>query len=284
MLVPCLISLFMLAALQLFLTRTFTGRAIMAVAQDQLALQLMAADPIRIETLDAHAVDRYLRLAPMLGLDNGPADFSCPIAPAAEARVKQLLAAHRINAGTPLLVIAPGTIWETKHWTTAGFAEVARHFRSKGFAVVLIGSARERGVCEEVATAAPGTVDLAGETSLGELAALIRLSTVCLTNDSGPMHLAVALDRPVVSIFGPTDQIWIGPYHRPDAVLSANLSCSPCYLRKLSRCPHDHACMQAISADQVIARIETEVARARPQAAGILGALPLRVGGRVGER
>jgi ADP-heptose:LPS heptosyltransferase len=153
--------------------------------------------------------------------------------------------------------MAPGTIWETKHWGTDKFAEVARHFLAKGFAVILIGSPRERMVCEDVADSARGAVDLAGMTTLSELAALIRRSTLNITNDSGPMHLAVALNRPVVSIFGPTDPIWIGPYRRPDAVLHAELPCSPCYLRRLKECSHGHACMHAVSPLAVIARAET---------------------------
>jgi ADP-heptose:LPS heptosyltransferase len=60
-----------------------------------------------------------------------------------------------------------------------------------------------------------------------------------------------------VSVFGPTDPIWIGPYHRTDAVLQANLTCSPCYLRQLSRCGHGHACMQNIPAHAVIERAES---------------------------
>ncbi len=213
---------------------------------------------IPLPTLDVHAVDRYLSIGPMLGLDAGPPDFSFPIPPAAVSRVDALLRQHGIgeSAGS-LMAIAPGTVWETKHWRSEGFAEVARAFRQKGFDVVLIGSARERSACEEVAALAPGAVNLAGETTLGELAALIRRATICLTNDSGPMHLAVALERPVVSIFGPTDPVWVGPYRRADAVVQAGLSCAPCYLRRLSRCPHDHACMREVSAQTVIERIAT---------------------------
>jgi ADP-heptose:LPS heptosyltransferase len=111
-----------------------------------------------------------------------------------------------------------------------------------------------------VAEAAPGAVNLAGLTTLSELAAIVRRATICITNDSGPMHLAVALDRPVVSIFGPTDSLWIGPYLRPGAVLSASVACSPCYLRELSRCPYQHACMRSISAEAVIDRIEAVLA------------------------
>jgi 3-deoxy-D-manno-octulosonic-acid transferase/heptosyltransferase-1 len=210
---------------------------------------------IKVLTLDLHAVDRYLNVGPILGLEDGAADFSFPIPSAASARIDQLLRGHAI-ADAQLLTLAPGTVWETKHWGSGKFAEVARHFMQKGFAVTLIGSRRERAVCDEVARLAPGAVNFAGETSLSELAALIRRSTICVTNDSGPMHLAVALGRPVVSIFGPTDSIWIGPYRRKNAVLQANLPCSPCYLRQLSRCPHAHACMHDVSARAVIERME----------------------------
>jgi ADP-heptose:LPS heptosyltransferase len=71
------------------------------------------------------------------------------------------------------------------------------------------------------------------------------------------MHLAVALGRPVVSIFGPTDPVWAGPYRRDGAVLRAELECSPCYLRQLSRCPNNHDCMKNVSAAAVIERTES---------------------------
>jgi heptosyltransferase I len=210
---------------------------------------------IPVPTLDIHAVDRYLSVGPILGLEAGPPDFSFPIPQAASASVDALLH-ERGLAGAPLLTMAPGTIWETKHWGSAKYAYVARHFLRKGFAVALMGSRRERVVCEEVARLAPGSVDIAGETTLTELAALIRRSTISVTNDSGPMHLAVALDRPVVSVFGPTDPVWIGPYGRAGAVLQAGVPCSPCLLRQLSRCRYGHVCMENVSAGAVIERME----------------------------
>jgi heptosyltransferase-1 len=210
---------------------------------------------IPVPTLDLHAVDRYLNVGPILGLDREPADFSFPIPQSAASRVETLLAQHGVNRAD-IVIMAPGTIWETKHWGNDKFAKVAGHFLSKGFAVILIGSQRERVVCEEVAALAPGAIDLAGMTALSELAALIRRSAISITNDSGPMHLAVALDRPVVSVFGPTDPVWIGPYRRGNAVLQADLECSPCYLRKLKHCHHDHACMRGVSAPAVIERAE----------------------------
>jgi heptosyltransferase I len=211
--------------------------------------------PIPVPTLDVHAVDRYLNVGPLLGLDQDPADFSFAVPQQASDRIDALLRRQEVGR-KKLVVMAPGTLWETKQWRSDAFAEVARHFLHEGFAMVLIGSRRERQVCDTVAAAAPGAVNLAGETTLSELAALIGRATICLTNDSGPMHLAVALGRPVVSVFGSTDPIWIGPYRRDGAVLRAELPCSPCYLRKLSRCPHGHACMQQVSAASVIERAE----------------------------
>jgi lipopolysaccharide heptosyltransferase I len=219
---------------------------------------------IPVPTLDLHAVDRYLNVGPILGLDKEPADFSFPIPQSALSRADALLAEHGAEHAD-IAIMAPGTIWETKHWGTNKFAKVAAHFMSRGFAVVLIGSQHERAVCEEVAGLAPGAVDLAGMTTLSELAALISRSAICVTNDSGPMHLAVALDRPVTSIFGPTDPIWIGPYGRTTAVLQAGLECSPCYLRKLKHCRHDHACMRSVSPLAVIERAETALRGGEPR-------------------
>ena len=70
------------------------------------------------------------------------------------------------------------------------------------------------------------------------------------------MHLAVALGRPVVGIFGPTDPLWAGPYRQPESVVRTELPCAPCYLRRLRQCPNDHLCMESILADAVIERVE----------------------------
>jgi heptosyltransferase I len=210
---------------------------------------------IPLPSLEVHAVDRYLAVGPMLGLDDGIADFSFPIPREAADRIDALLHYYGI-ANAKLVALAPGTVWETKQWRREGFAAVARHFLQEGLAVTLIGSARERALCDEVVALAPGAINLAGETTLPELAALIRRSALAVTNDSGPMHLAVALGRPVVSIFGPTYPVWVGPYRRADVALRADIPCSPCYLRQLSRCMYGHDCMREVTAEAVIERAE----------------------------
>jgi lipopolysaccharide heptosyltransferase I len=220
---------------------------------------------IPIPRLDVHAIDRYLWLAPLLGLDDGPPDMTVPVPAEAEARVDTLL--RREAVGRPLAVLVPGTVWPTKHWHIDGFAEVARYLTRTGRGVVLAGSGGERGRCREVAAGCPGFLDLCGRTALSDLAALIRRAEVCVTNDSGSMHLAVALGRPVVSVFGPTDPVWIGPYRRPHAVVRADVPCSPCYLRKLSHCPHGHRCMREVTGAMVCAAVERALAEGAARSA-----------------
>jgi lipopolysaccharide heptosyltransferase I len=214
---------------------------------------------IPIPTLDVHAIDRYLWSGRLLGLDGGPPDLRVYWPAAADARAEALLASCGLR-GRPFAVVVPTTIWRTKHWHVDGFAGVARHLLRRGLGVVVAGSPKERARCGEVATACPGACDLSGQTTLAEFAALLSRSGVSVTNDSGSMHLAVALGRPVVSVFGPTDPLRIGPYGRPQAVVWAGVPCAPCYFKSLSQCPHDHACMRQVTAAMVIERLEAVLA------------------------
>ena len=213
---------------------------------------------IPIPTLDVHAIDRYLWVGELLGFDDSPADSTVYLPPETASRVDALLS----RKGVPrkkLAVLVPGTIWETKHWLPERFAEVGRYLLASGFAVVIAGTPRDRVRCQGIAALAPGACDLSGETTPADLGGIIQRAQICITNDSGSMHLATALDRPVVSIFGPTNPIHIGPYRHPESVVRVDLPCSPCNFRKLSQCPHEHACMQQVTAAMVIERIEKKL-------------------------
>ncbi|HEX5444190.1 MAG TPA: lipopolysaccharide heptosyltransferase II [Pirellulales bacterium] len=210
---------------------------------------------IALPTREVHAADRYLWLGRVLGFDAARPDFTIHLPPSAAASTGALLVRHGL-ADRPLAVLVPGTVWETKHWRVEGFADVANHLMRRGFGVALAGVAKDRPRCRQVGLLAPGARDLSGRTSLGEMMALIRRAALCVTNDSGSMHLAVALNRPVVSIFGPTNPVLTGPYGRPHAVVRADVPCSPCYLRKMARCTHQHVCMREVNAAMVIERIE----------------------------
>ncbi len=217
---------------------------------------------IQLPTLAIHAIDRYLLVGELLGFERQAPDFSIPIRAEAEQRVDALLREHVGETTKPPIVLAPGSLWETKRWLPEGFAAVARHFLSQSYPVLIDGAPNQAEECRRIAALAPGAAVLAGQTFLPELTALIRRSAIAVTNDSGPLHLATALGRPVVAIFGPTNPVWFGPYKRPDAVVRAGVACSPCNLRDLALCPHDHACMRGITPERVIAAIEAQLALA----------------------
>jgi lipopolysaccharide heptosyltransferase I len=229
---------------------------------------------IPIPTLDVHAIDRYLWVAPLLGLDDNPPDLTIHLSPEASDRVNRLLEEHDVPASKPLVVLVPGTIWETKHWTIEGFAGVARQFLQDGFAVALAGTVRDQQRCRQIAAAAPGTCDLSGKTTPADLAALIRRAEVAVTNDSGSMHVAASLGKPMVSVFGPTNPVHIGPYERPESVVRVDLPCSPCNYRRLSQCPFDHACMKQVTSAMVVERVRKILSTAKSHPAGVAAVAP----------
>jgi ADP-heptose:LPS heptosyltransferase len=88
------------------------------------------------------------------------------------------------------------------------------------------------------------------------MVALIESAALVIGNESGPIHVAAALHRPLVTIIGPTSAVRTGPYNRPDHVARRELDCAPCYLKKLSQCPHHHTCLADLSAETVLAVCE----------------------------
>jgi len=229
---------------------------------------------IPIPTLDVHAIDRYLWVAPLLGLDDNPPDLTIHLSPQATSKVNRLLKEQGVPVSKPLVVLVPGTIWETKHWTIEGFAGVARQFLQDGFAVALAGTMRDQQRCRQIAAAAPGTCDLSGKTTPADLAALIRRAEVAVTNDSGSMHVAASLGKPMVSVFGPTNPVHIGPYERPESVVRVDLPCSPCNYRRLSQCPFDHACMKQVTSAMVVERVRKILSTAKSQPASVAAVAP----------
>ena len=131
--------------------------------------------------------------------------------------------------------------------------------RDGGLTCVLVGASHDRPAARAIEswlrTHAPDAsgrvIDLAGRTSLGALVGVTSQCDAFLSNDSGAMHLAAALGRPVVAMFGPTDERATGPIGLHD-VLTASVFCRPCHLRD---CPIDHRCMKRITVDQVFAAV-----------------------------
>lgn len=206
-------------------------------------------DRVRVADPEMHAVDRYLLVAEHLGLAiERPVRFNVAVPEGARARMKEALAA--VNAeGRPVAALIPGSQWPSKRWPAELFAELAGRLEERGFAPVFLGSPddvplveRIRGMRHEPAAS------LAGKTTIPELTAALAESAVVVANDSGPMHLAVALGRPVVALYGPTSPGRTGPYGGRATVLQSARPCAPCYDAECE----DVECMREITVERVL--------------------------------
>lgn len=149
----------------------------------------------------------------------------------------------------PVLAIAPGASYgEAKRWPTDSYAQLAATACAAGWSVWLIGGSEEVELARRIKSAAPDAWALAGSTTLLEAIDLISASTVLVSNDSGLMHIAAAVDVPVVAIFGSSSPSYTPPLGKSE-ILYLNLDCSPCFKRE---CPLGHLnCLTKISVSQV---------------------------------
>jgi len=246
-----------------FLSLASGARVLMGFAKAREFGWLFYSHPIRVPGGDLHAVDRYYLFARPLGFAGVPIRFELPIDPGARAAVKRMLVEGGIGPGGRYALLGAGTRWETKRWPTESFAELARTIRQRfDLSVVLAGASDEVEVAGRVAAqAGPGAINLAGRTSVPQMAALVAGAAVVVMNDTGPMHLAVALDRPLIALFGPTNPLRTGPYRQADSVCRLDLPCSPCYLKRLADCPYAHRCLRELSPAAVADRVAAVLAR-----------------------
>jgi lipopolysaccharide heptosyltransferase II len=210
-----------------------------------------------------HAVDKNLAVARTLGLPVDPPQFPLALRAAELTAARQRLTGL---AGRPLprfIAVVPGARWPTKQWSIQGHAAVLDQLAREGHPpAVLLGGPEDRALADAICAAcATAPLDLVGRTSLRELCAILALADLVLCQDSGPMHIAAALSRPLVAIFGPTDPQRTGPYSAAAQVVRLRLPCMPCYAR---RCPlGHHACLAELEPAAVVAAISATLRRGR---------------------
>jgi heptosyltransferase II len=152
-----------------------------------------------------------------------------------------------------------GASWPTKRWTPSGFAAVADALVQDGFGVVFFGGPMDVENVKEIKNMManghhPAVIEFTGKIRLMELAALMKQCSVVLTNDSGPMHVAIANQVPVVAIFGSSNEVGFGPYNGDNITLTMpEITCRPCGKHL---CPTGHECMSAITHEKVLKTIE----------------------------
>lgn len=163
----------------------------------------------------------------------------------------------RLEVAPPkrLACFCPGAEFgPAKRWPSEHFAALARQLAARGFAVWLLGSQADRPVGDEIAQASDGTAtNLCGTTSLDEAVVLLSGARLVVTNDSGLMHVAAALDRPTIAIYGSSSPAFTPPLSASARVVKLDLACSPCFARK---CPLQHFdCMVKLDPAKVMQQV-----------------------------
>jgi lipopolysaccharide heptosyltransferase II len=199
-----------------------------------------------------HAVDWYLAVLPQLGVPVHKNFQWLPERPEVAAAVKFKWQTD----GTRWIAIQPGARWENKRWPVENFGKLvfllAKKFPDARFAI--LGSSEDKPLGEIISRDEPERcLNLCGETSLPEMIEWLRLCDLMITNDTGPMHAAAALGKPLVALFGPTEPRRTGPYGQLENVLRIELPCSPCLK---SYCVYEklNECLNSISPAMVFQR------------------------------
>ncbi|CAN5376783.1 lipopolysaccharide heptosyltransferase I [soil metagenome] len=196
---------------------------------------------------DQHALDRNLMIAESLGCGSAPVEFVLPVDEADRKYIRAMLPSNQ-----PYAVLLPGTNWLTKRWPVEYFASLVGPLRQRyNFASVVAGGADAAALARQI----DGAVDLTQRTNLKQLAALLAGAEVVIANDSGPMHIAAALGRPLVTMFGPTNPLRTGPWSRDDSVVRVDIQCSPCYSRT---CSHI-SCMKWLGPEAVLRMVHEQI-------------------------
>jgi lipopolysaccharide heptosyltransferase II len=192
-----------------------------------------------------HAVDWYLGVLPPLGV---PVNWDFQWLPERPALAESVRRKWPVGQA-PWIAIQPGARWFNKRWPAESYAELVRLLAAADPALqfVILGGEEDRGL-GGVITRLNTTrcLDLTGKISLPEMVEWIRLSKLMVTNDTGPMHIAAALGKPVVALFGPTEPRRTGPYRQLAHVMRIDLPCAPCMK---PRCAYVETmeCLRAIS-------------------------------------
>jgi lipopolysaccharide heptosyltransferase II len=182
---------------------------------------------VRRASFHTHAIDWYLAVLPPLGV---------PVHHHFQWLPERPQVARAVKSKWPIgnarwIAIQPGARWLHKRWPVEFFAELvqllARKFSDAHFAV--LGGEEDKPLGEIISRAGPDRCfNLCGQTSLLETIEWLRLCEMMITNDTGPMHVAAALGKPLIALFGPTEPRRTGPYRQLNNVLRIELPCSPC--------------------------------------------------------
>ncbi|HSG22214.1 MAG TPA: lipopolysaccharide heptosyltransferase II [Azonexus sp.] len=197
-------------------------------------------------------VERFAQLAETPGAAL-PKPISYPKIRSTAADQQKTLAELGLERPARIVAFCPGAEYgPAKRWPAAHFAALAKKLAERGCAIWLFGSPKDHAVAEEISQLAPGLCrNLCGATSLGQAVDLLAMAELVVCNDSGLMHVAAALDRPLVTLYGSSSPGFTPPLSDQADILSLKLDCSPCFKRE---CPLGHLdCLNKLMPERVLA-------------------------------
>jgi heptosyltransferase II len=239
--------------------------------RDGRSFLLTKAVPVpRQEEIPAHEKFYYLELLRRIGwIDSVQDETFITLSVPDEKRqsAAEFLKKSGVRQGVRRIAIGAGASYgSAKCWSPSRFADVANRLQSEGDAdAILFGTAAEARVSIAIAAEMRRPpIDLTGKTAIADLPALLSQCHLFIGNDSGAMHVAAAVGLPIVAVFGPTDPFGTAPVTPRCTIVQEKPYCSPCFLR---RCPTDHRCMTAVTADMVEAAARPWLSSAQVQRA-----------------
>ena len=197
-----------------------------------------------------HAVDWYLETLKALHV---PVHWNFDWLPRREHVAREVDALWNLN-GAPIVALLPGARWENKRWPAQHFRDLVGELRARrgDLRFTILGGKGDSPLAQTIVHAAPNAcLDLTGRTSLLQTIEILRKCNAVVTNDTGPMHIAAALRKPVVGLFGPTNPARTGPYGQIRSALQRkDLPCVPC-MKSVCTYHDPIACLREISVRQV---------------------------------
>jgi heptosyltransferase-2 len=218
---------------------------------DARTLLLRPAIPLDPALKKTHLIDYYLGILKGAGLATAGRQMDLYISRADQAAAEALLAGIKQTRSDRVLGINPGATGGTaKRWFPDRYADLCRRLaETYQIPVLIFGGPGDHALGERISAMAPDCcVNLAGKTSLGQAFALIQRCDLFVTNDSGLMHAAAALNVPQVAVIGSTDPVATSPDSAASTLIREPVPCAPCLK---DECPIDHACMDRITVDRV---------------------------------
>jgi heptosyltransferase-2 len=211
-----------------------------------------------VRRLDERALPKMVERFAALALDRGttlPNDLPPPTLSANVRNSEIRLKKHILIENKPIAVFCPGAEYgPAKRWPAEYFGALAKQTAGKGYVVLLVGSPKDATIGDDIVRASDGTcINLCGKTSLEDAIDLIATAAFVVTNDSGLMHVAAALDRQTLALYGSSSPVFTPPLSDKARVIKIDIECSPCFKRE---CPLGHFnCMRQLTPQQVLAHI-----------------------------